>query len=184
MKAGIETRQMFSKINKKDVDMTNNVVEGYALKFSTYSEDLGGFKEVIEKDALNNTDFSDVRALINHNKDLVIARTTSGTLKIWVDSIGLKFKAQIANTTYGKDLIENIRNGNINQCSFGFILGEKGDKYDIDPVQMIRRRTIKNIAAIVDISFVTYPAYRSSTLTPLKAENHDKEKLKLQLELL
>ena len=37
------------------------VIEGYALKFDTWSENLGGFKETISRRALENTDLSDVR---------------------------------------------------------------------------------------------------------------------------
>lgn len=192
MKESIEVREMYSDIELRDITPGNNIVEGYALKFKTLSEDLGGFKETIEQIALENTNLSDVRALINHNQDLVVARTTSGTLKLWVDDVGLKFKAQIANTTYGQDLIENIRNGNISQCSFGFTLGENGDEYQFDTKEMIRKRTIKNITSIVDISFVTYPAYRDTIVAPAMVHEskrnvnytREKEKLKLQLYLL
>lgn len=128
---------------------------------------------------------SDVQVLINHNKNLNVTRTMSRILKLWVDDIGLKFKAQIANTTYGRDLVENIRNGNISQCSFGFILGKNGDEYRFDTSHMIRKRTIKNINSIVDISFVTYPAYRDTVVTTfIRNTNDEKEKLKLILELM
>ena len=189
-----ETRSMSEKIELRSHDDEENYIEGYALKFGTESEDLGGFIETIEKDALKDTDFSDVRALFNHNADHIIARSSADTLKLEVDDIGLKFKARIPNTTYGRDLLENLRNGNVNQCSFGFRLAEKGDSFKFDEARKIYKRTLKNIKEILDVSVVTYPAYKDSHVAPalrsiekLKSEElrkHEAEKLKLELELL
>lgn len=189
-----ETRSMSEKIELRSHDDEENYIEGYALKFGTESEDLGGFIETIERDALKDTDFSDVRALFNHNADHIIARSSADTLKLEVDDIGLKFKARIPNTTYGRDLLENLRNGNVNQCSFGFRLAEKGDILKFDEARKIYKRTLKNIKEILDVSVVTYPAYRDTDVAPalrsieeLKSEElrkHEAEKLKLELELL
>ena len=111
-----------------------------------------------------------------------------------MDDIGLKFRARIPNTTYGRDLLENLRNGNVNQCSFGFRLAEKGDHFKFDEARKIYKRTLKNIKEILDVSVVTYPAYKDSHVAPalrsiekLKSEElrkHEAEKLKLELELL
>ena len=189
-----ETRSMSEKIELRSHDDEENYIEGYALKFGTESEDLGGFIETIERDALKDTDFSDVRALFNHNADHIIARSSADTLKLEVDDIGLKFRARIPNTTYGRDLLENLRNGNVNQCSFGFRLAEKGDHFKFDEARKIYKRTLKNIKEILDVSVVTYPAYKDSHVAPalrsiekLKSEElrkHEAEKLKLELELL
>src|SRR5699024_5623556 len=105
-------------------------VEGYALRFNTLSNDLGGFVETISPQALKDADLSDVRCLIDHDSSKVLGRTTSDTLELNVDEEGLYFRTQLPNTTYAKDLYENIRLGNINQCSFGFILDEDGDTFE------------------------------------------------------
>lgn len=191
-----ETRSMSEKIELRSHDEEENYIEGYALKFGTESEDLGGFIETIERDALKDTDFSDVRALFNHNADHIIARSSADTLKLEVDDIGLKFKARIPNTTYGRDLLENLRNGNVNQCSFGFRLAEKGDVLKFDETRNIYKRTLKNIKEILDVSVVTYPAYKKTDVAPvlrsieelkseeLRKHNLEMEKLKLELEFL
>ena len=172
--------------------------EGYALVFNSWSEDLGGFVETIEPSALEGSDLSDVRALFNHNADKVLARSTAGTLELETDNKGLKFRFKLPNTSYGKDVAENLRNGNINQCSFGFVLDDDGDSFDFDEKRSIYQRTLKKIKSVMDISLVTYPAYSSTSAAPAlrsidKIENelveqrqlqHEKEKLKLELELL
>ena len=172
--------------------------EGYALVFNSWSEDLGGFVETIEPSALEGSDLSDVRALFNHNADKVLARSSAGTLDLETDEKGLKFRFKIPNTSYGKDIAENLKNGNIDQCSFGFVLDDNGDSFDFDEKRSIYQRTLKKIKSVMDISLVTYPAYSSTSAAPAlrsidKIENElveqrqlqrEKEKLKLELELL
>ena len=184
---------------RTDEEKENEIyAEGYALVFNSWSEDLGGFVETIEPSALEGSDLSDVRALFNHNADKVLARSTAGTLELETDNKGLKFRFKLPNTSYGKDVAENLRNGNINQCSFGFVLDDDGDSFDFDEKRSIYQRTLKKIKSVMDISLVTYPAYSSTSAAPAlrsidKIENelleqrqlqHEKEKLKLELELL
>jgi len=200
MQKEIEFRGSPSPMKVKSNQKNQNVIEGYALVFNKPSRNLGDFYEVIDPNALKETDFSDVRALVNHNQNLVVSRSTSGTLQLSVDDVGLKFRALVANTTYGRDLLENIRNGNIDECSFGFVLSKDGDAYSYDESRQMRRRQLNNIASIVDISFVTYPAYpdaklikpesevnlNDKNLSDMTSEEYDryKRKLKLELELM
>jgi len=141
-------------------------IEGYALKYNTWSEDLGGFKETISPDALNETDLTDVRCLVDHIPSQIIGRTTAGTLKLTKDEIGLKYHCELPNTNYAKDLYENMRLGNINQCSFGCMLSEDGDEMRFDKNNNIYQRTLKNISQLTDVSVVTYPAYKDTDVAP------------------
>src|SRR5699024_10833098 len=92
--------------------------------------------------------------------------TSAGTLKLDVDDVGLKFRAKIPNTSYGNDLAENLRNGNVNQCSFGFCLDQNGDDFYYDEKEGIFKRSLRSIKEIVDVSAVAYPAYRDTDVTP------------------
>ena len=111
-------------------DDENMIVEGYALKFNRESNLLGEFVEVISPEALRNADLSDVRCLIDHNSSYVLGRTVADTLKLEVDDVGLRFRCELPNTSYARDLYENIKLGNINQCSFGFTIEEDGDEFE------------------------------------------------------
>src|SRR5699024_4667573 len=137
------------------------------------------------------------RALFNHNADQIIARSSAGTLSLDVDDVGLKFKAKIPNTSYGRDLLENLRNGNINQSSFGFKLVDNGDRIKFDEERSIYKRTLNKISEIHDVYVVKYPSYKDTDVAPalgsidrIREENKAKEKrnreikkLKLELEL-
>ncbi|WP_371663745.1 HK97 family phage prohead protease [Staphylococcus gallinarum] len=187
----------------KAVDNEKMIVEGYALRFNTLSNDLGGFVETISPQALESADLSDVRCLIDHDPSKVLGRTTSETLSLKVDDEGLYFRCQLPDTSYSRDLYENIRLGNINQCSFGFILDEDGDTLERREDGLFKR-TLRKIKSLFDVSVVTYPAYNDTDVAPAlrsieaikeqekeelrKREQEEKRKqtklLKMQLDLL
>lgn len=149
----------------KAVDDEKMIVEGYALRFNTLSNDLGGFVETISPEALKEADLSDVRCLIDHDSSKVLGRTTSETLELKIDDEGLYFRTQLPDTTYARDLYENIRLGNINQCSFGFILDEDGDEFEKRDDGLFKR-TLRKIKSLFDVSIVTYPAYNDTQVAP------------------
>lgn len=161
-----EIRSLETVEVRSDEESKKMIIEGYALKYNTWSEDLGGFKETISPDALKETDLSDVRCLVDHIPSQIIGRTTAGTLKLTNDEIGLKYRCELPNTNYAKDLYENMRVGNINQCSFGFMLSEDGDEMRFDKKNNIYQRTLKNISQLTDVSVVTYPAYKDTDVSP------------------
>lgn len=164
-------------------DDNDMFIEGYALKFDTWSENLGGFKETISKQALENTDLSDVRCLVDHLPSQIIGRTTAGTLGLTIDDTGLKYRCKLPNTTFARDLYENMRVGNINQCSFGFMLDSDGDEMRFDEKEGIYKRTLKAIRELTDVSVVTYPAYKDTNVKPAlrSIENFEHEKRKNEI---
>ncbi|MCD2137176.1 HK97 family phage prohead protease [Salinicoccus halitifaciens] len=195
--SNVEKRFIDVEVRAESNEQEKMVIEGYALKFNTKSNPLRSndisFVETISPEALKDADMEDVRALIDHNPSLVLARTTADTLKLEVDEVGLKFRAELADTTYARDLYKNIEAGNINQCSFAFELDEKGDSVRYNKETRMYERTLNSFKKIIDVSAVTYPAYSDTDVAPAlrSIEEADKEaeqlkeqqKRKLQLEL-
>lgn len=196
-----EIRAINSKIEIRQEEQKKDKIVGYALKFNTWSNNLGGFKEIIDRNALDNCDMNDVRALIDHNTQKILGRTTNNSLKLTIDDVGLRFECIPSDTTYARDLIENMKNGNINQCSFAFALNYDNnncENWEYDEEEGIYKRTLKDIKEIFDVSCVTYPAYDNTecvvaqrTLKNLKEdlEKHKqneliKRKLMIELELM
>lgn len=139
------------------------VIEGYALKFDRWSDTLGWyypFREKLERGCLAEADISNVVALFNHNQSQILGRT-GANLDLEVDNIGLKFRIKPTNTSLSKDLIENIRAGVINQCSFGFTIPdeEEAEEWRENKETGIYERLIKKIDRLYDVSVVTTPAY-------------------------
>lgn len=136
-------------------------VSGYALKFDEPSKDLGGFVEVITPEALKEVDFSNCFLLYDHDYSKPLASVKSDTLKLEVDDIGLHFEATLNDTTYAKDVYENVSKGVVDAMSFGFELGI--DSFDKDEEGTVTR-SVKNIKNVPEISVVTLPAYDSANV--------------------
>jgi len=132
-----------------------STIVGYAAVFNQWSEDLGGFREMILPGAFTETLTHDVRALINHDANMVLGRTRSGTLELSEDEIGLRIKIALPNTQYAKDLIEAMKRGDVDQMSFGFSVGQ--DNWYEEDGQM--KREIIKVDRLYDVSVVTFPAY-------------------------
>ena len=148
----------------------SNVVVGYASVFNTLSNDLGNFKEIISPDAFEGRLNDDVRFLINH-EGLPLARTTNETLKLTTDETGLRYEAKVANTSLGRDLLELMRNGTINQSSFAFVVDD--DSWEVkDGVNI---RTINKVSRLYDVSAVTYPAYEEASVALRSMDEWKKE---------
>lgn len=161
-----------------------NIVEGYALKFNKESRDLGGFIETISPSALDGVDLTDVRCFLDHDSSKLLGRTSSGTLNLTVDEVGLRFRCVLPNTSVGRDAMELVKRGDLNQCSFGFTVKE-----DAWTPGEIMHRSINKIGQLLEISLVSIPAYDDTDVmvasrSMQEAVNElEKRKLELRLEL-
>lgn len=133
-------------------------LSGYAIIFGQPSKDLGGFKEVIDKGALDDVDLSDVYLVNNHDLSQVLASSKAGTLKLNTDEKGLHFEAELPNTTTANDTYENVKDGNVSSMSFTFVTAKDGDEFTKDDNGNVIR-TIKAVKSLFDVSLVAIPAY-------------------------
>ncbi len=138
------------------------MMRGHAAVFNSASELLAGcFREIIKPGAFTEAlKGSDVRALFNHNPDLILGRTSSGTLRVAEDETGLSIEIDPPDTTCGRDLQVSMNRGDIKEMSFAFMVAEEGDEWTRDPDESGNwTRTISKFERIYDVSPVTYPAY-------------------------
>lgn len=155
----------------------SRTIRGYAAKFETMSEPLMSrdskykFRETIARGAFDGAVMDDVRALFNHDNNIVLARSRNGkgTLQLGVDEVGLWYEFDAPNTTHGNDLLESVRRGDIDQSSFAFVIDDDGatwetrGDYEAD-TDVTHTRTIKKIKRIYDVSPVTEPAYADTSV--------------------
>lgn len=157
------------EVETEEEESDAKAISGYAMKFNEPSKDLGGFTEVITPEALEEVDFSDVYLLYNHDYSKPLASTKAGTLNLEVDEVGLKFEAELPDTSYANDVYENISSGIIDSMSFGFQLGL--DSFTKDGEEITR--SIKKIQNLNEISVVTIPAYANSNVKVDKRSYED-----------
>lgn len=159
----METRQLTTKLELRKLENDTEVIEGYALKFDRWSDTLGWFypfREKLEPGCLDTADTNNVVALFNHDQSQILGRT-GANLDLEVDNIGLKFRIFPTNTTLSRDLMENIRSGVINQCSFAFTIPDEegAEEWRENEETGVYERYVRKIDKLYDVSVVTTPAY-------------------------
>jgi HK97 family phage prohead protease len=163
-------RRMFStEFRAERTDGQPTKLVGYCAVFNTPA-DLGFFTEVIKPGAFTRTlsEGCDVRALFNHNADIVLGRTKdggkTGTLSLSEDNTGLKFSVDMPDTQAARDLMTLVERGDVDQCSFGFCIREQNwtaiTDADGDTTEV---REILDVD-LMDASVVTYPAYPTTSV--------------------
>jgi len=156
--ADVEFRTFVGELRQED---DGNTFVGYAAVFNSDSQPLP-FTERILPGAFAKSLRArkrDIRAYVNHDSNMVLASTRSGTLRLSEDNIGLRAEFTLPDTTYARDLSALMRDGIVDKMSFGFTVPRGGDRWSDDG----RTRELREIA-LHEVSVVTgFPAYEGTT---------------------
>ena len=144
-------------------------IEGYAAVFSenyTQLSDRWGdkFYEKISPGAFAKTlreKTNNIFMLINHDWNKVVGRRGSNLI-LEEDSVGLRFELTVPNTTDGNDLLENVRSGLIQGCSFGFKITNQRTKWDETYTNFYRDITE---VELFEVTATPMPAYADTTIS-------------------
>lgn len=143
---------------------------GYAAVFDTFSCDLGSFREKIARGAFDKAlARSDVRALYNHDPNLLLGRTAAGTLRLFPDAVGLRMELDLPDTQLGQDTAVLTRRGDLQGQSFSFTT--VADHWDYSTTPALR--TLLEVGELFDVGPVTFPAYEDSSVAMRKFEAGD-----------
>lgn len=104
----------------------------------------------------------DVRALINHNPDMLLGRAKAGTLRLSVDARGLRYEITPPDTQAARDLVANLRLGNVDGSSFSFDYTDRSRR-DVEEGGTYRHVIEVRAVKLYDVGPVTFPAYESTT---------------------
>ena len=195
-----EFRNMEMRIAPSDEGKSYRV-EGYASTFEPYEmfrvDDIV-YSEKIDPHAFDEADMSDVVLRVDHSGP-VYARTSAGSIELFVDEHGLGHHTDLSRTSNSRALFEDIEAGNYPKMSFAFVVAEDGDEFD----KKTHTRIIHRVAKVFDISPVSFPAnpgtelsvstrdYFNGVIEMEKAErleeekrNRQKQKIKTLLEVI
>ena len=147
---------------------SGSIITGRPIVYESKT-DLGFFDEIIERGALNNTDLTDVRFLVNHDiSKIPLARSRrnngNSTMQLTVDDngMGIRVTLDTENNSEARALYSAVQRGDISGMSFMFsIRDEEWDGLDTDHPT----RRIKDIGTVVEVSAVTFPAYDSTEIS-------------------
>ncbi|UTD42281.1 phage major capsid protein [Lactiplantibacillus plantarum] len=159
----IDVRSLPASFKTRDVQdndgNTQHVISGTAVVFNQQSQPMP-FVEVIDSQAFNGVDLSDVKLLYSHDFGNILARTDAGTLQLDLTDNGLDFTATLPDTQLGHDVYTDILNGNLKGMSFGFTIED--DSWSVE--NGVQVHTINQIGVIAEISITSLPAYTETSL--------------------
>lgn len=157
----VERRYTIENVELR-ADENSRRVEGYAAVFERWSNDLGGFKEIISRGAFDGVlATSDVLVLLNHSQDrglLARSQRGKGSLTLTIDDKGLRYSFDAPKSAVGDELLEGIRRGDITASSFAFTVDSEAWENDY------KERRINKVRELYDVSPVYRPAYPSTSV--------------------
>lgn len=160
--------KMELRVNQTSMETNDDgslTVSGYVNKTNQYSEMLGResrFKEVIKPGAWQRAieKAKEIHFYAEHDKNKILASTRNGSLELREDDNGLYMTATISPTSWGKDYHQLIKDGILQNMSFGFRAikdswRNMGDYFE---------RTVNDLD-LFEVSVVRDPAYASSSIS-------------------
>lgn len=161
-------RRAYSFEIRAEEDDRGKIITGRPIVYNSRT-DLGWFDEIIESGALDGTDLTDVRFLVNHDRSripLARSRRNNGnsTMQLSVDFEGLRIDWIILDTennTEARALYSAVQRGDITGMSFMFTIDdEEWENLESDhPTRHIRK-----VGTVIEVSAVTFPAYESTEI--------------------
>lgn len=181
-KKELEQRSFNFEVRAEETEQ-GNIITGRPIVYDSRT-DLGWFDEIIESGALNFTDLTDVRFLVNHDTSripLARSRRNNGnsTMQLETDERGMNIRVSLdtENNAEARSLYSAVQRGDISGMSFMFaIKDEEWDDLDSDHPT----RRIKSISTVVEVSAVTFPAYDATEINARSKEALDSARSALE----
>lgn len=153
----LETRRWSQPVELRETDHGQTLV-GYGAVFGKLSQNLGGFVEVIEPRTFAQTITQrDVLALVSHDTDRLLGRTSSGTLRLAEDEVGLRYELDLPDTSEGRDLAALVARGDVRGSSVGWFTASVRDSWGTTD-SGYAQRTIHEVS-LRDVGPTPIPAY-------------------------
>lgn len=161
------------EVRAEETEENGKFLSGQPIVFEReaeiFSPKYGRYTEVIDKDALAETDLRDVRFLVNHNTDMIpLARSRNNnensTMQMIVDpeqGMFIRVNLDTENNTEARNLYSAVERGDITGMSFMFMdVKDKWENANADlPV-----RHVRSIGRVMEVSAVTFPAYEATSI--------------------
>lgn len=166
MRKDLEQRSYLFDIRAENGE-AGSIITGMPIVYNSRT-DLGWFDEIIESGALNGTDLTDVRFLVNHDLSKVpLARSRrnngNSTMQLTVDERGMSIRVNLdtENNADAKALYSAVQRRDITGMSFMFSVdGEAWDNLESEHPT----RRIQKIGSVVEVSACTFPAYDATEI--------------------
>ena len=162
----METRYMqMQDVTTRSDENGDIYLEGMFAVYDSVYNVYPGATESIAKGAFSESIHGDVRALYNHNSDIVLGRTSAGTLELRDTDVGLWGKIKInKDDTEAMNAYARVQRGDLSGCSFGFDIAPGGEDTVIRDDGTVHW-TITKVDPLYEISPCVFPAYEATHIT-------------------
>ena len=182
-KKELERRDFVFDVLAEEDEDEGSIITGRPVVYDSRT-DLGYYDEIIERGALDRTDLTDVRLLVNHDLSkipLARSRRNNGnsTMQLTVDNDGLGIRAKLdtENNAEAKALYSAVQRGDRTGMSFMFSID--GEEWEgLETEHPLRR--VKSIGSIVEVSAVIFPAYDATSIDARSKEALDRARSALE----
>lgn len=183
-KKPLEKRSYNFEIRAQKTEERGNIITGRPVVYNSVT-DMGYYDEIIESGALDLTDLTDVRFLVNHDTKMIpLARSRrnngNSTMQLSVDELGLNIdyiSLDVENNSTSRALYSAVERSDISGMSFMFSIDDE-EWENLESDHPTRR--IKKIGTIVEVSAVTFPAYDSTIIDARSKEALDNARSALE----
>lgn len=172
----METRYMqMQDVTTRSDENGDLFLEGLFVVYDSVYDVYPGATESIARGAFSESVNGDVRALYNHNTDIVLGRTSAGTLELRDTDKGLWGKIKInPKDTDAMNAYARVQRGDLTGCSFGFDIPKDGEEITQNEDGTVHF-TIKRVDPLWEVSPCVFPAYEA---THISARGRDLEEVK------
>lgn len=160
-------RRNYSFEIRAEEDERGKIITGRPIIYNSRT-DMGLYDEEIASGALDQTDLTDVRFLVNHDTSKIpLARsrrnTPNSTMQLWTDAEGMMIRVLLdtENNTEARNLFSAVQRGDITGMSFMFGVDDE-EWQNLDSERPLR--VIRSLSTVVEVSACTFPAYEDTEI--------------------
>ena len=171
---GLEKRAFEFDVRAEHDEARGDIIVGRPIVYEKPTDIGGMFEETICAGALDGADLRDVRFLVNHDLNkipLARSRRNNGnsTMQLNVDKEGMEIRVCLdtENNAEAKALYSAVNRGDISGMSFMFGIDEE-EWEDVE--SDYPKRKVKKISTVVEVSAVTFPAYKETSISARNKE--------------
>src|SRR5215211_8408258 len=141
------------------VEAAAPTVDGRKLRgvipYGVASRDMGGWREVIDRGALDNARLDDLIATREHDRARLLGRHPT-TLTTEARSDGFAWAVDLPQSPSGEDVRVAVERGDLRSTSWRMIVAPGGERWEGDT------RHVTAIAELLDVTVTAAPAYAAA----------------------
>jgi hypothetical protein len=159
-------------------DDSQRTITGRAIVYNSMSTQLrttsgDTFREIILPGALDDSlKNNDIIATREHNPELLLGRTSAGTLSLENRDDGIHASINVPETSYGNDTLVSAKRGDLK--GFSFIFNKPQQRLFSRSGEKIREISKMNVR---EVSLVSNPAYPDAKVEVCRSEDFVEENL-------